>query len=227
MECIILAGGLGTRLRGVIGNQPKCMAPVQGKPFLEHMFAYLEQQGCTRLILSLGHRHEVITDWLTTQNHPFGITHVIEQEPLGTGGGIRLAMQQSTTQNVLVLNGDTMFRIPLSGLLDHHRRHNAETTLALKTMHQFQRYGVVRVNEQHTITAFEEKKYYETGLINGGIYCINRERFLARNFPEKFSFETDYLERHVHEGIFSGYTHDAYFIDIGIPEDYERAQTTL
>ncbi len=227
MECIILAGGLGTRLRGVIGDQPKCMAPVQGKPFLEHMFGYLEAEGCTRLILSLGHRHETITDWLKTQNRPFEITYVIEEEPLGTGGGIRLALQQSTALNVIVLNGDTMFRISLSGLLDHHNRHEAETTLALKTMYQFERYGVVHFNEQYTITDFEEKKYYETGLINGGIYCINRMKFLARAFPDKFSFEKDYLERYVDDGLFSGYVNDAYFIDIGIPEDYERAQTTL
>ncbi len=227
MECIILAGGLGTRLRGVIGNQPKCMAPVQGKPFLEHMFAYLEQEGCTRLILSLGHLHEVITDWLASQSRSFEITYVIEQEPLGTGGGIHLAVQQSTTQHVIVLNGDTMFRIPLSELIGHHREYDAETTLALKVMHRFDRYGVVRVDEHHTIIAFEEKKYHESGLINGGIYCINRERFLARTFPDKFSFEKDYLEKYVDTSLFSGYVHDSYFIDIGIPEDYERAQITL
>lgn len=224
MECIILAGGLGTRLRGVIGNQPKCMAPVQGRPFLEHMFDYLTQQGCTRLILSLGHLYEVITDWLATQNRPFDIKYVIEQEPLGTGGGIRLAVQQSTTEQVIVLNGDTMFRISLSGLLDHHSRHHPETTLALKAMHRFERYGVVRMDEHQKITAFEEKKYYETGLINGGIYCIDRKRFLARTFPDTFSFEKDYLERYVDDNLFSGYVHDGYFIDIGIPMDYERAQ---
>lgn len=227
MECIVLAGGLGTRLRGVIGDQPKCMAPVRGKPFLRHLFDYLEAEGCRRLILSLGHRHEVITNWLKTQNPPFEITYVIERESLGTGGGIRLAMQEATAENVIVLNGDTMFRISLEALLGRHKQHQAETTLALKTMRDFERYGVVRVNEQHIVSAFEEKKHYDTGLINGGIYCIRRERLLTRNLPQKFSFEKDYLEKYVDEGVFSGYVQDAYFIDIGIPEDYERAQTTL
>jgi D-glycero-alpha-D-manno-heptose 1-phosphate guanylyltransferase len=227
MECIILAGGLGTRLRGVIGDQPKCMAPVRNKPFLEYLLDYLELEGCTRLILSLGYKHEIITEWLTTQSRPFEITCVIEEEPLGTGGGIHLALQKAVSQDVFILNGDTMFRVSLKELLAHHHQHQAETTLALKTMQQFERYGVVRVNAQSVVTAFEEKKYYDAGTINGGIYCINRERFLARKFASQFSFEKDYLEQYVHEGVFYGFTQDTYFIDIGVPADYERVQTTL
>jgi len=227
MECIILAGGLGTRLRSVTGERPKCMAPVKGKPFLHYMLAYLEQQQCTRLILSLGYRHEVVTEWLQGQEWPFTITMVIEEAPLDTGGGIQLALRHSTMPHVFVLNGDTMFRISLQEMMEQHLEKHAETTVALKPMHRAGRYGVVHTDAAGFITSFGEKEYCEEGLINGGIYCISRERFLNRQLPQRFSFERDYLAAHVAGRIFSGYTADAYFIDIGVPEDYARAQQEL
>src|ERR1035438_8230205 len=113
MECIILAGGLGTRLQGVIGAYPKCMAPVNGRPFLSYLFEYLEQHKCTRVILSLGYKHKVITDWLEEQDVLFEMDCVIEQEPLGTGGGILAAMEIAETDDVAVVNGDTMFTVDL------------------------------------------------------------------------------------------------------------------
>lgn len=224
MECIILAGGLGTRLQGVIGNQPKCMAPVNGLPFLHYIFNYLEQQSCTRAILSLGHKHEVVLDWLQTETRSFEIDHVIETEPLGTGGGIQLAMQKAITDNVVVLNGDTMFCVDTTALLHVHKQTNAGTTLSLKEMHNFDRYGVVNKNDQGLITSFEEKKHRDTGLINGGVYAINKNYFFSKHLPQKFSFEKDYLEAFVKEGKFQSYISKEYFIDIGIPEDYSKAQ---
>ncbi len=227
MECIILAGGLGTRLRGVIGDQPKCMAAVREKPFLEYLLKYLESEGCTRVVLSLGYRHEVILDWLQSNEWNFEVDHVIEQEPLGTGGGIQLALQKAKSDSVLVLNGDTMFRISLDELLNCHKAKGAETTLALKPMQEFERYGAVRIDDENRIVAFEEKKFQIEGLINGGIYCIDRERYLSRSLPEKHSFEKDYLEQYIDEKILYGFVADNYFIDIGVPEDYELAQITL
>lgn len=227
MECIVLAGGLGTRLRDAIGNQPKCMAPVNGQPFLHYIFLYLKEQGCTKVILSLGYMAEVVINWLVTQQLPFEVSYVTEQEPLGTGGGIQLALQSAIEMNVAVLNGDTMFRVPLNDIFREHQHRNAITTLALKEMSTFSRYGVVRTGASGLITAFEEKQQREHGLINGGVYIINRELFLKKSMPEKFSFEQDYLEAFVHEHQFYGYPVDAYFIDIGIPEDYNQAQTDL
>ncbi len=225
MECIVLAGGLGTRLRGAIGeNTPKCMAPVNGHPFLHYIFEYLTAQQCTRVILSLGHKHEVILDWLKTEQRPFEADYVLEQEPLGTGGGIQLALLQAKSEHVAVLNGDTMFRVSLKEQLDLHVAKDAETTLALKQMHNFDRYGVVNVDVNNCITSFEEKQQRETGLINGGIYVINRNAFLTRELPEKHSFEKDYLEAFVAERKFYAYASDSYFIDIGIPQDYQQAQ---
>jgi D-glycero-alpha-D-manno-heptose 1-phosphate guanylyltransferase len=224
MECIVLAGGLGTRLQGVIGAFPKCMAPVNGRPFLHYVFTYLQSQPCTRVILSLGFKHDVVTDWLGTQQWPFAIDYVIEQEPLGTGGGIQLAMQQATGADVAVLNGDTMFCAALENMLAFHRGKQAETTLALKEMHRFDRYGVVNTDTNGCVISFEEKQYRDAGLINGGIYIINRERFFEKAMPEHFSFEKHYLELFVKEKHFFGFEDKGYFIDIGIPEDYEKAQ---
>ena len=224
MECIVLAGGLGTRLQGVIGAYPKCMAPVNGKPFLHYVFTYLRSQPCTRVILSLGFKHDVITDWLGTQEWPFDIDFVIEQEPLGTGGGIQLAMQQATGTDVAILNGDTMFRVALTDMLSFHKRKQAAATIALKEMQQFDRYGVVLKDAAGCIISFEEKQYRDAGLINGGIYIVNRKAFFDKQLPEHFSFEKHYLELFVQEKQFFGFEDKGYFIDIGIPEDYEKAQ---
>jgi D-glycero-alpha-D-manno-heptose 1-phosphate guanylyltransferase len=200
------------------------MAPVNGKPFLHYIFSYLQSQGCTRIILSLGFKHEVITDWLKTEQWAFAIDYVIEETPLGTGGGISLALTKVTADNVAVLNGDTMFRVDMQAMLAYHTSKNAVTTLALKHMQEFERYGVVRTEDAGCITAFEEKKYYSEGLINGGVYIVNKAALAAKHLPEKYSFEKDYFEAFVHEGNMYGFVSNGYFIDIGIPADYEKAQ---
>ena len=224
MEAIILAGGLGTRLKEVIGAYPKCMAPVNGKPFLAYLFDYVNQQRATRVILSLGYKHEVVTDWLEEQDLQFELDYVIESEPLGTGGGILAAMEIAETDDVVVLNGDTMFKADIREMMKAHRSSEAQATLALKKMQKFDRYGVVHTNDAGIITSFEEKQYKEEGLINGGVYIIDREAFIGRQLPNKFSFEKDYLEKFVKEKRFYGYTSEDYFIDIGIPVDYDNAQ---
>ncbi len=224
MECIVLAGGLGTRLRGTIGDYPKCMALVNGKPFLQYIFQYLEQQHCSRVILSLGYKHELITEWLQNEKWPFKIDYVIEYEPLGTGGGIQLALKEAKSQHVLILNGDTMFRLDLDKIMDFHLRQKAAATLGLKKMYDFDRYGLVNIDSFNTITSFEEKKKRDAGLINGGVYVVDKDHVFGKHLPEKFSFEKDYFEAFVNEKKFCGFMSDAYFIDIGIPEDYQRSQ---
>ncbi|MCB9065336.1 MAG: NTP transferase domain-containing protein [Chitinophagales bacterium] len=223
MECIVLAGGFGTRLRSVVEDIPKCMAPVNEQPFLHYVFKYLADNYCDRVILSLGYKHEYITNWVNENEFPFTVDHVIEQEPLGTGGGIQLAMKEAQEENVFVLNGDTIFNVNLNLLQTFHNTHFAETTLALKEMHEFDRYGVVNVNDNGCINSFEEKQYRDKGLINGGAYLINKQALLDKQLPEKFSFEKDYLEAYVSEQKFYGYVSDGYFLDIGIPEDYYKA----
>ncbi len=224
MEAIILAGGLGTRLQGVIGQYPKCMAAVNNKPFLAYLLIYLEAQGCKRVVLSLGFKHEVITEWLAQYTTNMEITWVIEHEPMGTGGGIQLAIQAAKANDVVILNGDTMFRVDLNDMLSYHAKQGAAATLALKEMYEFERYGVVNTDAAGVVTSFEEKQYRPKGMINGGVYVVNRAAFLAKGLPQKFSMEKDYLEKYTGERKFYGYTAMGYFIDIGIPEDYAKAQ---
>lgn len=223
-EVIILAGGLGTRLRSAVPDLPKCMAPVAGRPFLYYVINYLRMQGIEKIIFSLGYMHKVILDWLANEFAGLDYDYVIEQEPLGTGGAIQFALQKATAEHVFVANGDTLFKFNAAAQLERHLQNNAECTLALKPMQHFDRYGLVALDNAHHITRFKEKQYYESGLINAGLYLIKKQAFLERGFPEKFSFEKDYLEKFVEAGCFSGISNNTYFIDIGIPEDYNRAQ---
>ncbi|MCF3112002.1 HAD-IIIA family hydrolase [Niabella sp. CC-SYL272] len=223
-EAIILAGGLGTRLREAVPDLPKCMAPVAGHPFLYYVINYLRRQGIQRIIFSLGYKHEVIEDYLAKEFSTLQYDCCIEDEPLGTGGAIQLALQKASGTDVFVVNGDSFFAFNAPQLLTLHSLTQADCTLALKPMQQFNRYGVVTTDEQQRILSFREKQYYESGLINAGIYLVRKTAFLQKDFPSKFSFEKDYLEQFVNAGRFSGAVADGYFIDIGIPEDYSRAQ---
>jgi D-glycero-alpha-D-manno-heptose 1-phosphate guanylyltransferase len=224
MEAIILAGGLGTRLRSAVPNLPKCMAPVNNKPFLNYVIHYLQQQGVTRFIFSLGYLHNIIEAYLKENFPLLQYSIVIETEPLGTGGAIALAIQKTNEEHVIITNGDTLFEANILHQLNIHVTNNALCTLALKPMVNFDRYGVVTINESQQIQAFEEKKYYEKGLINGGLYILSTSKFSNYNFADKFSFEKDFLEKFVIKNNFFGCVDDGYFIDIGIPTDFEKAQ---
>jgi D-glycero-alpha-D-manno-heptose 1-phosphate guanylyltransferase len=226
-ECVILAGGLGTRLRSAVPDLPKCMAPVAGKPFLAHVIGYFKNQGVEKFIFSLGYKSEVIQDYLEAEYATLHKQYVIEKDPLGTGGAIQLACRQATEKNVLILNGDTLFSIQLAALTAFHEQHQAHCTLALKPMQHFDRYGVVEIADNGAIKSFKEKQFYESGLINGGIYALQVEQLLKEGLPEKFSFEKDYLEKLYTVRPMYGVVQDEYFIDIGIPEDFEKANREL
>lgn len=224
MECIILAGGMGTRLRSVVSDVPKCMAPVAGKPFLYYLFTTLIESGFTHIILSLGYKHEVIEEWIASGSFPIAISSVTEDTPLGTGGAVKLALSRANEEEVFILNGDTFFEVSFTDMLTLHKQTRSAATLALKEMRQFDRYGVVDIEmPSNRILRFHEKQYCESGLINGGIYLINRREL--DGYPAKFSLEKDFFEKQVSSSTLTGYISNGYFIDIGIPEDYERAQT--
>jgi D-glycero-alpha-D-manno-heptose 1-phosphate guanylyltransferase len=223
MECILLAGGLGTRLSGVVNDVPKCMAPVAGVPFLAHLLHYLEQQHVDSVIFSLGYKSEVVIDYLRQKAFTFKTSWVLEPEPLGTGGGIRRALMKSKDQEVFILNGDTMFDVDLVAMRAAFSKSH-KGMLALKPMKNFERYGSVQLNDKEEIIAFKEKKFQEEGLINGGVYLINKAKANLASFPEKFSFETAFLEPEAANHSLQGFISDSYFIDIGIPEDYYKAQ---
>lgn len=227
LECIILAGGLGTRLRSEVSDLPKCMAPVGGRPFLQYLIDFLLAQGVTRIIFSVGYLHQSIESFVQQQYPELHCHFSLEQEPLGTGGAIKLALQQATQPNILILNGDTLFLANLKTLMQFHVQHENDCTLSLKPMKEFDRYGVVEINQQSSIQSFREKQFYSAGLINGGVYALNAASFQGLPFPEKFSFEQDYLEKYHASQKMMGIAQDSYFIDIGIPEDYQRAQLEL
>jgi len=226
-EAIILAGGLGTRLRSAVPDLPKCMAPVNGIPFITYVIDGLRAQGIEKFIFALGYKSETIVQFVEEVYPQLQVQYSLEEEPLGTGGAIYKACRLASTENIIATNGDTLFHIDISGLANCHMDKQAECTLSLKPMQQFSRYGVVELNAEQAVISFKEKQFYETGLINGGVYAINVPAFLGKKFDDKFSFEKDFLETYYTEGRMFGFIQDGYFIDIGIPEDYNRAQNEL
>ena len=224
MDAIILAGGLGTRLSTVVSDIPKCMAPVADRPFLHYLLRYLKDYPIKQVILSVGHLREHIFAWVDEygDQFPFSFEYAVEESPLGTGGAIRLAMSRMTGDSAFVINGDTFFDVDLNLFLREHQDAGTPLSLALKPMQHFSRFGNVTVDERSRIVSFQEKQYCEEGLINGGIYLINRNNPFFEGQPEKFSFEKNVLESPINRGLISGFSHDGYFMDMGIPEDYAR-----
>jgi D-glycero-alpha-D-manno-heptose 1-phosphate guanylyltransferase len=226
-EAIILAGGLGTRLKTAVPDLPKCMAPVNGRPFLFYVINYLRSQGIEKFIFSLGYKHEVIEEYLNDQFSTLDFQCSIEKEPLGTGGAILASCYKTTEEDVLVVNGDTLFKVSVAEAASFHFNKKSNCTLILKPMNNFERYGVVALNEDYSVESFQEKKFYKEGLINGGVYILNVPAFLEEELPSKFSFEKDFLEKYFATRKIYATIQDNYFIDIGIPEDYKRVQEEL
>ena len=226
-EAIILAGGLGTRLRSMVADIPKCLAPVAGRPFLYYVIEHLLKQGIDKFIFSVGFKYEMIESWLNEEYPLLFAQFAIEHEPLGTGGAIKLACSFATEKNVLVVNGDTLYRLDVKKLDAFHHMCGADCTISLKPMQDFNRYGVVQLNKDHSIASFKEKQQYKEGLINAGVYAMNVNSFLQEDLPQKFSFENDYLEKFYLQRKMFGIVQDEYFIDIGIPEDYKKAGEEL
>ncbi len=223
-EAIILAGGLGTRLRSSVPDLPKCMAPVADHPFLKYVVDYFRRQGITRVVFSLGYKHELIEEFLANEYADLDYSCIIESEPLGTGGAVYKSISEVKSDDVLVLNGDTYFEINLSTLSAFHESNEADCTLSLKQMMKTDRYGTVELDAYRRIQSFKEKQFNENAIVNGGVYALKVPSFAAETFPEKFSFEKDYFEAFYQERKMFGLIQKGYFIDIGIPEDYSRAQ---
>lgn len=225
-EAIILAGGAGTRLRSVVSDLPKPMADVAGRPFLAYQLDYLVASAVSHLVLSVGYRHEKIMAYFGDRYVGVPISYVVEDEPLGTGGAIREALKAVTGDEALVLNGDTFFPVDLAGMRQQLRKQRAGLIMAVKELFRFDRYGTVIISEER-VAGFREKGYCEQGYINGGIYALTRG--ITAFFPDRpnFSLESEVLTANVGQIGVIPFRSDAYFIDIGIPEDYLRAQTEL
>lgn len=222
-EAIVLAGGFGTRLQSVIQDIPKPMAPVAGKPFLKFVLDYLIEQHVKHCVLAVGYKRETIINYFGGLYKDLKISYSKEDEPLGTGGAIKKATEKIEGDNCFVLNGDTFFKADLAQLHAFHIEKKALLSMALKPMVNFDRYGTVVIDANNRVTAFEEKKYLREGLINGGVYCMDKNIFPKR-LKDKFSFEKDVLEKEISRGRIYGEIFNNYFIDIGIPDDYEKAK---
>lgn len=220
MECVILAGGLGTRLRSSCPDLPKPMAPIHGTPFLEYLMGYWIKEGITHFILSVGYLHQKIIDHFGPSFNGIPITYVIEKELLGTGGGLLLALSslKDLLSPFLVLNGDTFFEVPLSPLLAFQKQTHSPCTLSLAAVPDNSRYDGVKKEESGLITSLSSKER----LINGGCYL-----FLAKAlspFSRKCSLEKEILPYLIQKKQCYGLPLDGTFIDIGIPKDYNKSK---
>ncbi len=223
---IILAGGFGTRLKTVVSDVPKPMAPVNGIPFLSYQLNYLKHYGIDNVILSVGYLHEKLISFYKNEFNGLKLNYVIEDEPLGTGGGIRKAMEQCKDEEVFALNGDSFFDINLTKFQQYHEFKNSSFSLALRKLDNASRYGCVQTERDNRIISFQEKSdMAEAGSINAGVYILGRKLFLQHTPPNtKFSIEKDFFEKELQVLPIYGFEFEAYFIDIGIPEDYAKAQ---
>jgi D-glycero-alpha-D-manno-heptose 1-phosphate guanylyltransferase len=227
MDALVLAGGLGTRLRERVVDLPKPMAPVAGRPFLEYVLDELARNGVTRVVLSIGHLGEAVVDHFGTSYGPMALDYSHEDRPLGTGGAVRRALPLLGGGAFLVLNGDTAVPFVIDDLLRARVRHGADLVLTVCEVPDVGRYGAVRASGG-TVTALVEKGADGPGLINCGVYLV-AGRLLDRlaGGPEVFSFERDTMHPWVAEHGAAYVASTGPFIDIGVPADYDRAADVL
>jgi D-glycero-alpha-D-manno-heptose 1-phosphate guanylyltransferase len=225
-EAIVLAGGFGTRLQSVVKDVPKPMAPVNNKPFLEYILNDAANNGINRCVLSVGYKSESIINHFGNSFKGIELEYAEEKTPLGTGGGLFFAMSKTRNNQVLVLNGDTRFDLNVYKAFEFHLNKKASVTICLKPMTDTSRYGTVTLDESKKVIAFKEKNPgVGAGLINAGVYIFNKDSWDAvPGLNGNFSLEKDFFEPVLNTLPVYGYEEDAYFIDIGIPEDYEKAQ---
>lgn len=236
MEAVVLAGGRGTRLRDAVSGFPKSLAPIGQAPFLSYLLGWLRGQGVTDIILAVGYRRQdIVRHYGGRAPEGVRLRYSVETTPLGTGGALRNLRSMLEGEEFLVLNGDSIFDVDLHEMLSFHRRHRAQTTLALASPPDAGRYGSVVLDARGRIRAFIEKQAStlpgegcrpEPLLISGGIYIMSKAVF--RHIPGRsaVSLEKEVFPRLI-GGPFYGFPSKGYFIDIGVPEDYQRANTEL
>ena len=229
MEAILLCGGLGTRLRSVVSDRPKPMADIAGKPFLHYLVKMLSKSGVKHLIFALGYMGEQIEAYFKSgEDYGLSISYSYEDSPLGTGGAIRNALSRVSEENVLVLNADTYFHTDYENLFMQQLKNKAAMTIAGRKIEDISRYGAILKDETGRILRWNEKmnpnegKSSRPGEINGGIYVMQKS--LIEKIPEgKQSLENDCIPAWLKDGVYlQAILSDGYFMDIGIPEDYEQ-----
>jgi D-glycero-alpha-D-manno-heptose 1-phosphate guanylyltransferase len=226
MEAIILAGGMGTRLASRLNGVPKPMAPVAGRPFLETLLTQIHRAGVTRALLSVGYLHSVIESHFGNSFLGLRLDYIVEDVPLGTGGAIRRALPLASEMSALVLNGDTFLQADYDAMMRFHLTKAAGLTIAVTHQADVARYGGVTVKDGR-IVSFQEKGQRTPGFINAGAYVLDANLQWPQTLAEKFSFETDFLVPEIKRLAPAAYEVNGFFLDIGVPEDLDRAQTEL
>lgn len=226
-EAIVLAGGFGTRLAHVVPDVCKPMAPVAGRPFLRFIMDQLAAAGVEHVVVADGYRREQIEGFFGAGYRGMDVVYSPEETPLFTGGAVKQALARCQGDWVFVMNGDTWLDIDFAAMeaAAEGAPEGVKAAVAVKRMRSFERYGTVDVDAEGAITAFHEKRPCADGLINAGVYLVRRDALEA--MPAKFSLESDWFERVVTDGALRACVCEGGFIDIGVPEDYELAQTML
>jgi D-glycero-alpha-D-manno-heptose 1-phosphate guanylyltransferase len=226
-EAVILAGGLGTRLRGVVDDVPKPMAPIAGRPFLEWLLDAAFEQGIRRAILSVGYRSDAIRNHFGDRYGGIELAYAVEEEPLGTGGALRRALGEVVGTAAYVLNGDTYQDLDY-GTLAAARAQVPDTSLAiaLRFVPEASRFGRAVV-EDGRLLAFRSGGSEGPGLINAGVYLASKGLFEGCRLPDPFSFERDFLEPRIDRLSPAVYVAEGRFIDIGVPASFREAQTLI
>jgi D-glycero-alpha-D-manno-heptose 1-phosphate guanylyltransferase len=225
MEAIILAGGFGTRLRQTVAGVPKPMAPIAGRPFLEILLTSLARKGFVHVVLSVGFMAEKISNHFGNHFKGMHLEYAVEDQPLGTGGGVRLAMNKVGSDHVFVFNGDTFFDLDAQQLEDHWQRRERPIIVG-RVVPDTARYGRI-LSDQGVATGFNEKEVAGPGLINAGCYVLKQDQLDGFELGQAFSLETDFLRPAVLRGEFDVFETQGLFIDIGVPDEFMRAQTEL
>ena len=226
---VILAGGLGTRLRGTVPNLPKPMAPINDRPFLEYLIDYWISQGINRFILSIGYLKDVFIDHFGENYKNACIEYFVEEEPLGTGGGLLLA-SKDLTEPFIVINGDTFIEVDLDSLCSFHEHKDSGWTLSLFQTTQSERYMGIGVNQNDEIVSLNLELDKSINLANGGVYLINPKLLdtLGYRVGSKVSLEDELLPSFISKkGRLFGKEFNGRFIDIGLPSDYFQAEKII
>lgn len=225
IEVIILAGGFGTRLRGVVSDLPKPMAPVNGKPFLSYILNELSKQGVGRVILSVGYMAEKIVSFFGVSYLGMELVYVIEDQPLGTGGALKLAMQKCTQDHVYVFNGDTYLEIDIRAL-EELWKIKRELIIVGVEIDEIGRFGCLEI-ENGYVVGFSEKSADGRGIINAGCYLLTPRLFNEGNYDSPFSLERDFFNSIENKKMFKVFITNGYFNDMGTPEGYKEMQQKM
>ncbi len=222
-EAVILAGGLGTRLRAEVTDLPKTLAPVNGRPFITYLLDALASRGVRHTVLATGYLAPKVERALGETWSGMRLSYSVEHHPLGTGGALRRATSLTAGGSVIVLNGDTYLELDVDAFAGSMAAKGAELGIALAAVPDVARYGAVLV-ASGLVTSFGEKAQQGPGLINAGVYYASKAALAALPARESFSLETEVLAPAAAAGRLHAFTDTHRFIDIGIPEDYARAQ---